>query len=161
MKRILTVIVALCLIVALSGCFSHSESKALYVPIDLEPLSLDPQIANGYGDEIIISNCFEGLLRIDKNGHIDFGVAIEYKISPNGLKYTFKLNPDACWHLTAEHKRLLGNEGYDSFDTKITAEDFVFALRRALSPSTKAPYAHKLFSIKNAQEFLLLIVISI
>lgn len=152
MKRILTVIVALCLIVALSGCFSHSESKALYVPIDLEPVSLDPQIANGYGDEIIISNCFEGLLRIDKNGHIDFGVATEYKISSDGLKYTFKLNPDACWHLTAEHKRLLGNEGYDSFDTKITADDFVFALRRALSPATKAPYAHKLFSIKNAQK---------
>ncbi|HZK21526.1 MAG TPA: peptide ABC transporter substrate-binding protein [Oscillospiraceae bacterium] len=152
MKRILTAFVALCLIFALSGCFSNSESKPLYVPIDLEPLSLDPQIVSGYGAKIIISNCFEGLLRINKNGNIDFGVATEYKISPDGLKYTFRLNPKAMWHLTAEHKRMLGDEGYNSFNTKVIAEDFVFALRRALSPATKAPYAHKLFSIKNAQK---------
>lgn len=152
MKRILKAAIALCLVFALSGCFSNTESKTLYVPIDKEPTSLDPQIVNDYGSEVIISNCFEGLLRINKDGNIDFGVATEYKISSDGLKYTFKLNPDARWHLTAEHKRLLGDEGYESFDTKVTADDFVFALRRALSPATKSPYSHKLFSIKNAQK---------
>ncbi len=131
-----------------TGCFGQKESLTLYVPIDGEPKSLDPQVALGYGAEVIASNCFEGLLRISGDKKLDFGVASEYTV--DGLTYTFTLNPDARYRLTAEHKRLLGEDGYTAFDTRVKAEDFVYALRRALSPDTKAPYASKLFCIKNA-----------
>lgn len=124
----------------------------MYVPIDEEPVSLDPQIVFGYGDEIIVRNCFEGLLRIDNKGAVDFGVAFEYKVSANGLKYTFSLNPNACWHLTAEHKTVLTGDTLQNFDTSVKAGDFVFAFRRALMPETKAPYAANLFCIKNAKK---------
>ena len=37
-------------------------------------------------------------------------------------------------------------------ETPITADDFVFALKRAVSPETKAPFASRLYCIKNAKE---------
>lgn len=152
MKKTVGSILVICLIFTLCGCLSDPECLTLYVPIDAEPVSLDPQIAFGYGDEIIVKNCLEGLLRINGDGAVDFGVATEYKVSADGLKYTFTLNPDACWHLTAEHKKVLGDDGFDKFNTAVKAEDFVFAFRRALIPETKAVYANKLYCVKNAKK---------
>ncbi len=152
MKKTVGLTLVICLFFTLFGCFSDPESRTLYVPIDAEPVSLDPQIAFGYGDEIIVTNCMEGLLRINSGGAVDFGAATEYKVSADGLKYTFMLNPDARWHLTAEHKKVLGDGGFDNFDAAVKAEDFVFAFRRALSPETKAVYANKLYCVKNAKK---------
>ncbi len=152
LKKTVCLILIILLVINLSACFNFSEGKTLYVPIDEEPISLDPQIAFGYGDEIIARNCFEGLLRIDSKGNVDFGVAFEYKVSSNGLKYTFSLNPNACWHLTPEHKTVLTGDSLQDFDTRVRSEDFVFAIRRALVPETKAAYAENLFCIKNAKK---------
>ena len=47
---------------------------------------------------------------------------------------------------------ILGEDYEKTFDTNVTANDFVFALKRALDPSTNAPNAKSLYAIKNAQE---------
>ncbi len=150
LKRLAALLFAICLVLSLAGCFGQKESLTLYVPIDGEPKSLDPQIAFGYGAQVIVSNCFEGLLRVGSDKKLDFGVAVGYTVSDDGLTYTFTLNPEAKYYLTSAHKRFLGEDEYDSFDASVKAADFVYAFRRAVSPDTEAPYAGKLFCIKNA-----------
>ncbi len=50
--------------------------------------------------------------------------------------YTFKLRADAKW----------------SDGSPVTAEDFVFSMRRVEDPKTAAGYANILYPIKNARE---------
>lgn len=116
----------------MSAC-SNSEDSYIYFELPKTPATLDPQVASGEAELIIVRNIFEGLLRIDENGKIAPAVAKKYE--KDGLEYTF----------------YLGNSKW-SDDTKITAYDFEFALKRAVDPKTKAPFVSRLFSIKGAEE---------
>src|SRR6202008_4263718 len=62
------------------------------------------------------------------------GRATAWETSPDGLVWTFYLR-DALW----------------SDGVPVTADDFVFALRRILLPQTASEYASLLYLIKNAQ----------
>lgn len=155
MKKLTAVTLLLLILFSLCSCTTKEQvSLTLFAPISSEPKSLDPQTARGNAEEVIVNNCFEGLLRVTENGTTDFGTAESYTVSPDGLTYTFTLNPDAVYHLTAEHKRILGDSYKDTFDTSVKAQDFVFAFQRALSPVTKSPYAEKLLCVKNAEAVL-------
>ena len=46
---------------------------------------------------------------------------------------------------------ILGDNIDKTFDSRVTAADFVFALRRAVAPATGAPEALSLGVIKNAK----------
>jgi oligopeptide transport system substrate-binding protein len=63
------------------------------------------------------------------------GAAESWTVSDDGTVYTFKLR-DHTW----------------SDGTPVSADDFVFALRRILMPETAAKYASLLYPIKNAEE---------
>ncbi|MCM1365283.1 MAG: peptide ABC transporter substrate-binding protein [Faecalibacterium sp.] len=156
MKRIISL--AFCMILVLScfsACGSKGTGKQLVFPIDNEPEYLDPQIVSDVGARNIIANCFEGLVTFNENGEIVPAAAESYKVSGDGLTYTFTLRDDLYWRITTAAKntieKVLGENGIDQFDTKITADDFVFGIRRALRPETKSPYAENLMAIRNAQ----------
>ena len=70
------------------------------------------------------------------DGSVIPAVAERWDISPDGRSYTFYLRPDAKW----------------SNGDPVTADDFVFALRRIMDPKTAAPYANILFDILNAED---------
>lgn len=153
-KRIISIfLTASILIIGLAGCGKKATvDKSFALPISATPNCLDPQVATGGSANLIISNCFEGLVRIDENDKIALGVAKDYTVSDNGLTYTFYLREDATWYLLNGFKSILGDDFKNNFDKRVTANDFVFAFSRALNPSTKASDAVLLYSILNAEK---------
>lgn len=81
-----------------------------------------------------MNNVFEGLYRLDGDNNPIEGMASSYEVSEDGLVFTFKLREDATW----------------SNGTPVTANDFVYAWRKALHPDTLSEYAYIMNDIKNA-----------
>jgi oligopeptide transport system substrate-binding protein len=101
-----------------------------------EPETLDPQKSDGSQEYWIQSDLFEGLTKIDAEGGIVPGAAERWETSPDGLVWSFHLRPGLEW----------------SDGSPLTAEDFVWSLRRAADPATAAAYASILYSIVGARE---------
>ena len=105
-----------------------------------EPRTLDPHQAEGLPSAHILRDLFEGLTTITADGDIIPGAAIRWNISRNARTYTFYMRRDNVW----------------SNGRRLTAEDFVFSLRRAASPnSTSIPkpsivFLNQLFSENHA-----------
>lgn len=151
-KRLLSLLIAFVLVLGLSGCGKEKGLGAdLYFPVPAQPRSLDPQLAEAPGS-IVFANCFEGLVKESEDGSVAPGAAQSWEVSADKLTYTFHLRNNVKWHLMKNHAKVLGENYKDSFDTRVTAEDFVFALRRAVSPVTASPGASALNMIKNADE---------
>lgn len=134
LKKIALILIFSLIFACFSGCNS-SDDAYLYFELENTPSTLDPQTASTDSELIIIKNVFEGLLRKDDKGNIVEGLAKKYEIK--NLTYTFYLRDDAVW----------------SDGTKITASDFLFAFKRALTNVTSAPFVSRLFSIKGAKEY--------
>jgi len=98
------------------------------------PASLDPQLISGVWEFDIVGDLFEGLMSYDADGNIIPGIAKSWDVSKDGKTYTFHLR-DAKW----------------SDGTPVTAQDFVFALRREEDPATAAIFANKLYPVLNAR----------
>lgn len=148
-KKILSLFLALVAAISLCACGGSSED-ILILPIESDPICLDPQVADSKEAKLMIANCFEGLVRLDKDYKIIPGVAESWEISKDGLTYTFKLRKDTHWKLLNSFEDVLP-EGYkDTYRTQVIAADFVCGISRALDPATQAGDAEKLFSIKNA-----------
>ncbi len=103
-----------------------------------EPQTLDPHLSAGIPSSHILRDLFEGLTTEAPNGKIIPGAAVRWNISRDGRTYTFYLRRDASW----------------SNGDPITAEDFVFGLRRSADPRTASNYANILLPIVNAREVL-------
>jgi oligopeptide transport system substrate-binding protein len=99
-----------------------------------EPATLDPHTSTGTWEDRIQSDLFTGLAQSDAAGRTIPGVAERWEASPDGLVWTFHLRP-AVW----------------SDGVPLTADDFVFSLRRVLNPETASEYASLIFLIKNAE----------
>lgn len=100
-------------------------------------------------------NCFEGLVRKDAEGKYSPAAATSWSYDASTLTYTFKLREDARWVIMKKaFKPILGDNIDKTFDSRVTAADFVFALRRAVAPATGAPEALSLGVIKNAKSII-------
>jgi peptide/nickel transport system substrate-binding protein len=65
----------------------------------LEPPTLDPTAGAASAiREVTWQNIFQGLTRIDRDGHVQPGLAKSWTVSPDGLTYSFALVPDAVFH---------------------------------------------------------------
>ena len=131
--KILSLAISVCLLFSLIGCNSKTDKAYLYFELPEIPSTVDPQTAKADAELIIVKNIYEGLMRKDTDGKTVFGAA--ESMNKDGLTYTFTLRDGITW----------------DNDTAVTAEDFVFGIRRALDPDTKSPFASRLFSIKNAK----------
>ncbi len=149
LKKLLSLFLAIVAVISLCACGGDS-SDVLILPIESDPMCLDPQVADSKEAKLMIANCFEGLVRLDKDYKIIPGVAESWEISKDGLTYTFNLRKDTHWKLLNSFEDVLP-EGYkDTYRTQVIAADFVYGISRALDPATQAGDAEKLFSIKNA-----------
>src|SRR5580765_7800739 len=99
-----------------------------------EPKSLDPHYADLTLETNIIGDMMIGLTTEDAAGNAMPGAASSWDISPDGKTWTFHI------------RNHLWSDG-----VPVTAQDFVFAWRRILNPKTAAPYAYKLWVVKNAR----------
>ena len=152
LTRLAALLLAALLLLPLAACSKDTgDGKVINYPIDAAPQRLDPAIAGTPEELLVINNCFEGLVRQGADGNILPGAARSWEISPDGLVYTFHLREDNRWRLHPDAKKLLGEEAYNAFGTQVTAEDFRFALMRALAPVTGSSGADALYAIKNAR----------
>lgn len=115
-----------------------TEEQILYYANADEPKSLDPHLTTGSPDNNIIMNLFEGLVIKDPETlKPQPGVAESWSISEDGRVYTFQLRPDAKW----------------SNGDPVTASDFVFSWRRALTPGLPNEYAYMHFHLAGAKDY--------
>lgn len=149
LSRFIALAACVCMLLSLFCACGKNTAKTIRVPLTHFPPCFDPQIANGIDTESILNNCFEGLVRIDENGSIKKGVAESWQVSGDGCTYTFKLRSNAMWHLPKNAADTLGDDYESTFDAHVKAEDFVFAVKRAMDPDTKAPLANALNCISN------------
>jgi oligopeptide transport system substrate-binding protein len=135
----------LCIVITLAGCSKRESAvdtgnrdQILHIGSGSEPKDLDPQTTTGSPESQIQDALFEGLTAWHPD-HTDPipGAAENWEISPDGTVYTFHIRPDAKW----------------SNGDPLTAQDFIFAYKRILSPVMSAPYAYMHFCIKNAEAF--------
>ncbi|MFV1465946.1 MULTISPECIES: ABC transporter substrate-binding protein [unclassified Phaeobacter] len=81
----------------LAGAAAARETVT--VALQLEPPHLDPtSAAAGAIDQVLYSNVFEGLTRFMGDGSVVPGLAESWKISEDGLTYTFSLHKDVRFH---------------------------------------------------------------
>lgn len=103
-----------------------------------EPQSLDPHLSEGIPSGHILRDLFEGLTTTAADGSVVPGVAESWRVSRDGKTYRFTLREDARW----------------SNGEPLTAEDFVWSLRRSVDPATASAYSQILSPILNAEAVL-------
>lgn len=127
------------------GCGRHEtrvsvgdREQILHLGNGSEPEDLDPQITTGVPEDNIMRSLLEGLVAEDPvDLHPVPGVAESWDISSDGTVYTFHLRANARW----------------SNGDPVTANDFIQAYQRALSPQLANQYAYMLFYVKNAENY--------
>lgn len=157
-RKIFCIILATALLF-LCGCAKDTgEGREIVFPIDAPLAYLDPQIVSSRQGRIAVKNCFEGLVRTDENGTVKPAAASEWSISGDGTVYTFHLRQDAAWYIPKAVKLYDRQEGEETVRElpvlPVTADDFVFAFTRAVSPDTGSAYAGSLAKIKNAEAII-------
>lgn len=108
-KRTLVISLALAAVVALIAVISvvvisaNSQSKptgTLTVGLVLEPTNLNVRTTPGAAlDQVLLDNVYQGLVTF-KSGTLEIAPALaqSYKVSDDGLTYTFELNKKAAFH---------------------------------------------------------------
>ena len=133
-KAVSVLLVCFMVVLSFAGCKGDDKDACIYFDLNAVPTTLDPQTAETDSELVIVRNIYEGLLRKDASGKIVEGVCESYKKSGN--TYTFNLKKGLKW----------------SNGKELAADDFLFALERAVNPKTRAPFVSRLFSIKGAEE---------
>ncbi|CAJ1229264.1 peptide ABC transporter substrate-binding protein [Levilactobacillus zymae] len=85
-----------------------------------------------------LNNTIEGLYQTNRDGQAQLALAQRVKVNAAKTTYTFTLWKDSYW----------------SNGDLITAQNFVYAWRRALDPRTKAPDADLFRGIRHAKQIL-------
>ncbi|MDO5624290.1 MAG: ABC transporter substrate-binding protein [Pseudomonadota bacterium] len=107
------------------GVAQAQSRDTVRVGLQLEPPVLDPTVtAAAVAGEVTYGNVFEGLTLIDGEGQVVPRLAREWKVSDDGLSYTFSLRSGVRFH-----------DG-KPFDAEVAAA----SLRRLLAPESANPH---------------------
>ena len=123
---------------------SEGDTTFRYALSD-DPETFDTAKMSGAPEGRVAFNIFEGLLMPAQTTEgastskdlVRPGVAEEWETNDEGTTYTFHLRDDAQW----------------SNGEPVTAEDFLYAWKRALTPGFPADYAGLFGVIKNAEKY--------
>ena len=138
---------ALALVMIFTGCEVESpvdratREGVLLMGNTAEPRGLDPHIVSGVLENNIILSLFEGLVveHPSEDGVALPGVAEKWgPVDPeNPVEWIFHLRKDAVW-----------SDGHP-----LTAEDFLFAFERILTPNLGSEYSFMLYYVIGAEAF--------
>jgi oligopeptide transport system substrate-binding protein len=137
-----------CLFVCLAGLLLFGCAKREPAPPEHilrisqrnEPATLDPHLATLPDEFFVIRALGEGLLVPVPDGVPGGprpGAAESWTVSADGRTYTFRLRADARW----------------SNGDPVTAADFAYSIRRALTPGLAAPKAALFFPLRHAAAY--------
>ena len=104
-----------------------------------EPGTLDPHRAEGVPASNVLRDLFEGLVMEDPSGRYIPGAAESWALSKDAKTYVFTMRQNGKW----------------SNGDAVTADDFVYGLRRSVDPLTLSNYSSMLYPIKNARDIVL------
>ncbi|GAB6099250.1 ABC transporter substrate-binding protein [Halanaerocella petrolearia] len=102
-----------------------------------DPPTLDPAHSTDTTSSRVIRNIFDGLVQYDKNLKVVPAIAKDWKVSEDGLTWTFDLKEGVKFHNGREVK----------------ASDVVYSFTRILDPETKSERAWLFDSVKGATAF--------
>ncbi len=103
-----------------------------------EPKTLDPNLAWDIAEFKVLNHLFEPLVRLDANMQPLPGAAESWEHNDDYTVWTFHLREGLTW----------------SNGDPVVAEDFVYSLRRILTPETKAQYAMMVYNfLRGGREF--------
>ncbi len=103
-----------------------------------EPESLDPQVPTGQPEARVLMAMYDGLLEYDPLTMEPIpAIAESWETSKDGMEYLFHLRKNAKF----------------SNGEPITAKDFVYTFRRAMSPELAAQNAYLAYYIKYAEAY--------
>ncbi|MBK9293399.1 MAG: peptide ABC transporter substrate-binding protein [Oligoflexia bacterium] len=126
---------ALFLLLLLITATSHGASLRFPLSVSLEVF--DPTEAEDFVTIRVLMNLGSGLMRSKVDLTPELELAKSYKVTNDGKTYTFKL------------KKTFWSDG-----TPILSDDFIYALKRTLSPNTKAKISQTFQDlIENAREY--------
>ncbi|MEW6410108.1 MAG: ABC transporter substrate-binding protein [Nitrospirota bacterium] len=106
-------------------------------PLPFEPKTLDPALSTDIYAVTVIQQIYDGLVQFDKDLNIIPAIAKSWKISLDGLTYTFYLREGVRFH-----------NGKD-----VTAEDFIYSFTRILDPDVKSSSVGFFTNILGVKEF--------
>lgn len=107
-------------------------------PLEFNPRTLDPALSADMYAVSIIQQVFDGLVQFDKDLNIIPAIAESWKISPDGLTYSFFLKKNVKFHN----------------GRAVTAKDFVYSFTRIIDPDTKSTSSDFFTRILGAKEFM-------
>ena len=141
MKKALSLVLIAVFLVSFFGGLSvvpSAKAVAQEVTYNLgtEPATIDPALSQGIPEANILLQVFDGLTRIDNKNMPQPAIAKSWTISKDRKTYLFTLR-NAYW----------------TNGTPVTAYDFEYAWKRALTPELAAAYAYQLYYIYGGQAF--------
>jgi ABC-type transport system substrate-binding protein len=133
------------LLFLIRATISHAESVnypeygGIYnIPIPYSPNSLDPAIASFPVDRLILSQIYEGLVRIDKDDQIEPALADSWESADTGLTWQFHLKKNVRFH---------NGQPFD-------ASAVEYSFKRLLSPELHSPKTWILDSLVGSREYI-------
>lgn len=139
MKRSVSPILTVVLLLLSIGPAGLAQTPApqrggtIRVGITQEILNLDPHVATAFSSFQVMDLIYESLLRLNpRTLKIEPNLAQSWKVTPDGLTYTFTLRRDATF----------------SDGSTVDASDVKYTIDRILNPNTKSPQASFLAPIR-------------
>ncbi len=124
-------------VIRMPGSISQNYGEVYRRTIGTMPLSLDPSYFRDTASSLIVAQLFEGLVETTLEGAITPNLARSWDVLESGRRYIFYLREDALW----------------SDGKPVTAYDFEFAWKRALTPSSLSYPAILLFDVIGAEDY--------
>ena len=107
-------------------------------PLEFSPKTFDPALCADMYAVIIIQQVFDGLVQFDKDLNVIPAIADSWRISTDGLIYSFSLRKGVKFHNGRE----------------VTAKDFVYSFTRIIDPDTQSTSSDFFARILGAREFM-------
>jgi oligopeptide transport system substrate-binding protein len=118
-----------------AATLKSAPQQVINVSLPQDPASFDSSKIADSASNTIVQETQEGLVRLNNNKIVAAG-AKSWKVSPNGLVWTFNLR-DYTY----------------SDGKKVTAQDYVYAVKRAFDPAIACPNAAIFYCIKGSEAY--------
>lgn len=115
--------------------FEYNEG--LIYSLESLPDTISPNESLSTGEEDLVSNIFSGLVEVNEKGEPIPDLAMGWKVSDDGLEYTFKINEKNKW----------------SNGKEVTAKDFQMFFRDLLSPDNEDYTSSELDCIYGVKDY--------
>lgn len=115
--------------------FEYNEG--LIYSLESLPDTISPSESLSTGEEDLVSNIFSGLVEVNEKGEPIPDLAMGWKVSEDGLEYTFKINEKNKW----------------SNGKEVTVKDFQMFFRDLLSPDNEDYTSNELYSIYGVKDY--------